>query len=64
MSSLVKEQTKPTLNKRPKWQKMGPFGYVVLALVTFLSLFPFYWMFIVASNGTDEISKIPPCSAG
>jgi len=60
MSSLVKEQTKPTLNKRPKWQKMGPFGYVVLALVTFLSLFPFYWMFIVASNGTDEISKIPP----
>jgi len=60
MSSLVKEQTKQTLNKRPKWQKMGPFGYVVLALVTFLSLFPFYWMFIVASNGTDEISKIPP----
>jgi cellobiose transport system permease protein len=39
---------------------MGPLGYIVLALVTFLSLFPFYWMFIVASNGTEEISKIPP----
>lgn len=47
-------------NKRPKWQKMSPLGYIMLALVTFLSVFPFYWMFIVASNGTDEISKIPP----
>jgi cellobiose transport system permease protein len=25
-----------------------------------LSMFPFYWMFIVASNGTEEVSKIPP----
>jgi cellobiose transport system permease protein len=60
MSAIVKEQTRPKVNKRPKWQKMGAGGYIVLALVTFLSLFPFYWMFIVASNGTDEISKIPP----
>lgn len=47
-------------NKRPKWQKMSFAGYAVLILVTFLSVFPFYWMFIVASNGSDEISKIPP----
>ncbi len=62
MSSLVKEQTIPKAkaNRRPKWQRMGVGGYIVLALVTFLSIFPFYWMFIVASNGTDEISKIPP----
>jgi len=62
MSSVVKEQTIPKAkaNKRPKWQRMGVGGYIVLALVTFLSIFPFYWMFIVASNGTDEISKIPP----
>jgi len=62
MSSVVKEQTIPKakVNKRPKWQRMGIGGYIVLALVTFLSIFPFYWMFIVASNGTDEISKIPP----
>ncbi len=26
----------------------------------FLSFFPFYWMFVVASNGSEEISKIPP----
>lgn len=51
---------KPVKNKTPKWQKMGMTGYIVLGLITFLSLFPFYWMFIVASNGTDEISKIPP----
>jgi cellobiose transport system permease protein len=39
---------------------MGAGGYSLLGLATFLSIFPFYWMFIVASNGTDEISKIPP----
>jgi len=62
MSSVVKEQTIPKakVNKRPKWQRMGAGGYIVLAFVTVLSIFPFYWMFIVASNGTDEISKIPP----
>lgn len=58
MSSAI--SSKPKANKRPKWQKMGFGGYLTLAFVTFLSLFPFYWMFIVASNGTDEISKIPP----
>lgn len=47
-------------NKRPKWQKMGVWGYIALVLTTLLSIFPFYWMFIVASNGTEEISKIPP----
>lgn len=39
---------------------MGITGYIALSIITFLSIFPFYWMFIVASNGTDEISKIPP----
>ena len=43
-----------------RWQKMSPLSYVTLGIVGFLSLFPFYWMFIVASNGSDEISKIPP----
>ena len=47
-------------NKKPKWQRMSVGGYVVLVITTLLSIFPFYWMFIVASNGTDEISKIPP----
>ena len=60
MSSVAKVQTKPSINRRPKWQRMGAGGYTLLGLATFLSIFPFYWMFIVASNGTDEISKIPP----
>jgi cellobiose transport system permease protein len=50
--------TKP--NKKPKWHKMGVGGYIALIITTFLSIFPSYWMFIVASNGTDEISKVPP----
>ena len=58
----VLEQTrpKPKRKRKPRWQRMGIGGYIALGIVTFLSLFPFYWMFIVASNGTDEISKIPP----
>ena len=58
----VKEQTlpRPAKNKTPRWQKMGITGYIALGIVTFLSIFPFYWMFVVASSGSDEISKIPP----
>ena len=58
----VQEQTVPRApkNKKPNWQRLGFMGYAALLIVTFLSIFPFYWMFIVASNGTDEISKIPP----
>ena len=32
----------------------------MLGLITFLSIFPFYWMFIVSSNTDAEISKTPP----
>jgi cellobiose transport system permease protein len=32
----------------------------MLTLITFLSVFPFYWMFIVSSNTDAEISKSPP----
>ncbi|MBX3030092.1 MAG: carbohydrate ABC transporter permease [Chloroflexi bacterium] len=34
--------------------------YVVLVIALLLSIFPFYWMFVVASNGTDAINRIPP----
>jgi len=46
--------------KVPKWQKTPKLHYVMLLLVTFLSIFPFYWMFVVASNTDAEISKTPP----
>ena len=41
-------------------KKLSPLSYLLLAFMGFISLFPFYWMFVVASSGSDEISKIPP----
>lgn len=46
--------------RKPKSRRMSLMGYIILATVTFASVFPFYWMFVVASNGSDEISKNPP----
>jgi cellobiose transport system permease protein len=47
-------------NRRSISKRVSPFTYVALVLMTFISVFPFYWMFVVASNGSEEISKIPP----
>jgi cellobiose transport system permease protein len=46
--------------KIPRWQRTSPISYLALATITFLSIFPFYWMFVVASNTNAEISKSPP----
>jgi cellobiose transport system permease protein len=46
--------------RKPKSRRMSIIGYIILATITFASVFPFYWMFVVASNGSDEISKNPP----
>jgi len=59
-SSTVQDARKYPKRKAAKWQKLNPLNYVALATMAFLSVFPFYWMFVVASNGSDEISKIPP----
>lgn len=48
------------MEKVPKWQRTSPLSYLMLALITFLSIFPFYWMFVVSSNTNAEISKSPP----
>lgn len=48
------------MEKIPKWQRTSPLSYVALALIAFLSIFPFYWMFVVSSNTNAEISKSPP----
>jgi cellobiose transport system permease protein len=48
------------MTKVPRWQRTSPFSYFALAFITFLSIFPFYWMFVVASNTNAEISKSPP----
>ena len=41
-------------------KNLSPFSYLLLGFMGFVSLFPVYWMFVVASSGSDEISKIPP----
>jgi cellobiose transport system permease protein len=38
----------------------GWFTYLVLAAATLLSIFPFYWMFVVASNDVSAINAVPP----
>jgi cellobiose transport system permease protein len=48
------------MTQTPRWQRTSPFSYFALASITFLSIFPFYWMFVVASNTNAEISKSPP----
>lgn len=47
--------------RRPaRHHRVGWFTYVVLGATTFLSLFPIYWMFVIASNDTSAINNVPP----
>jgi len=46
--------------RTPRWRRTSPVSYFLLATITFLSIFPFYWMFVVSSNTNAEISKSPP----
>ena len=46
--------------KTPRWRKVPKRNYILLSMIVFLSIFPFYWMFVVSSNTNAEISKSPP----
>jgi cellobiose transport system permease protein len=37
--------------------------YLFLIGATMVSVFPLYWMFVVASNGTEAMSQVPPAVA-
>jgi len=54
------QELSKTDKKVPRWRKVSKFHYFMLGTITFLSIFPFYWMFVVASNTNAEISKTPP----
>ncbi|HEX3813669.1 MAG TPA: carbohydrate ABC transporter permease [Mycobacteriales bacterium] len=41
------------------WMKRG-FLHLVLLLGLVISIFPFYWLFVMASNTTGDIFKYPP----
>lgn len=47
-------------NKISRYKRMSPLSYLMLLLVAFLSFFPFYWMFVVASSTPDVIAQTPP----
>lgn len=47
-------------SKKDHWRRVSPVSYLVLTLTALVSAFPFYWMYIVASNGNEAISKNPP----
>ncbi|MEK3890330.1 carbohydrate ABC transporter permease [Bacillus sp. FSL K6-3431] len=34
--------------------------YVFITISTLISIFPFYWMFVIGSNTTSDINKFPP----
>lgn len=36
------------------------FIYTILVIASFLSIFPFYWMFVMATNHNSVINKVPP----
>jgi cellobiose transport system permease protein len=41
------------------WRR-SPISYTLLALAVAVSAFPFYWMFVVASNTTAVMAQMPP----
>lgn len=49
--------------RRPRtaaYNRVGWVTYLVLAVTTVFSLFPIYWMFVVASNKSSDINNVPP----
>jgi cellobiose transport system permease protein len=44
-----------------KWYSPGKImTYILLVVMAFLSIFPFYWMFVIGSNHTSAVNKFPP----
>jgi cellobiose transport system permease protein len=42
------------------WRRRSGWSYVILLVAVLLSVFPFYWMFVVASNSNAVMSQFPP----
>jgi cellobiose transport system permease protein len=45
---------------RRRWKRRSGWSYVILTLAVLVSVFPFYWMFVVASNSNAVMSQFPP----
>ncbi len=45
---------------KPKFRWANNWHYPVLAVALFVSVFPFYWMFVVGSNTNADVAQVPP----
>jgi cellobiose transport system permease protein len=59
-ANAISPVQRPVKRKVPRWRKASPWSYAILVLSTFLSAFPFYWMYIIASVGDKAVASIPP----
>ena len=55
------ERQAPTFkpNKR-RFSWANNWHYLVLTVALFISVFPFYWMFVVGSNTNADVAQVPP----
>ncbi|MCT2537208.1 carbohydrate ABC transporter permease [Aquibacillus koreensis] len=52
MSETIKHNNRFSISKA--------FVYVLLSIAAFLSIFPLYWMFVMATNHNSAINSVPP----
>ncbi|WP_226037092.1 carbohydrate ABC transporter permease [Aquibacillus saliphilus] len=51
------------MTKKNKPKKISPakmFVYILLTIASILSIFPLYWMFVMATNENSAINSVPP----
>lgn len=48
------------MNGSHKFSFSKLFVYLILILAAFFSIFPFYWMFVMATNNNSAINSLPP----
>jgi cellobiose transport system permease protein len=59
MSTLTLKKSTSAAEK-PQFRIGSAIAYLTLGVTTFLVVFPFWWMLVVASNEKNEIAKNPP----
>ena len=65
--TLTHQDTSAQTGDRRRWWRRNSdinrtrwWMYVILIATLLLSVFPFYWMFVVASNDTSAMNNVPP----
>ena len=59
MSTLTSKKF-ASATQKPQFRIGSAIAYLTLGVTTFLVVFPFWWMLVVASNEKNEIAKNPP----